>query len=483
MLISTVQNNTLKRSAVSGAPVSQSSEIERLQPSFMPYRTRWFSRWGLCVLSLFLSAEFSLGKGTGKSGEYFPEMIGRDLRKELPDLNDVSTLSDYLAYAALKNPGLEAAYNRWQAALQVVPQVKTLPNPKLSYAVFVREVETRVGPQEQKLGLSQNFPWFGKLRLRGDVAAEAANGAYQQYESRKLRLFYEVKNAYYEYYYLDRAIAITDDNIELLKYLENVAQAKARAGAPLSGVIQAQVELGKLDDRFRSLNDFRGPIVARLNAVLNRPFDAPLPWPRTAPFQDVTLSEGQLFAWLRELSPELKTLDHAIAKEEKAIELAKKDFYPDFTLGVDYVDTGGALNPMTPGSGRDPVTASFAINLPIWRGKYKAEVEEAEQRRLAALNSRQDRENRLEIDLKMALYRYNDARRKIDLFRDTLTPEAEQALNITEEAYRAGKVDFLSLIDAQRLLLEFQLSFERALANREQRLAEIEMLTGRAMIR
>ncbi len=79
----------------------------------------------------------------------------------------------------------------------------------------------------------------------------------------------------------------------------------------------------------------------------------------------------------------------------------------------------------------------------------------------------------------MALYRYNDARRKIDLFRDTLTPEAEQSLNITEEAYRSGEVDFLNLIDAQRLLLEFQLSAERALTNREQSLAEIEMLVGR----
>ncbi len=139
------------------------------------------------------------------------------------------------------------------------------------------------------------------------MATSAANAAYQQYQSRKLRLIFEVKNTYYEYYYLDRAIAITDDNLKLLKYLESVAQAKAKGGAPLSGVIQAQVELGKLDDRWRTLNDLRGPIAARLNAILNRPFDAPLPWPRTAPFHDINLSEGQLFAWLRELSPELKS--------------------------------------------------------------------------------------------------------------------------------------------------------------------------------
>lgn len=442
---------------------------------------QWLARF-IAIFIIFMSPKVQCQE-PDISGAGSINIGNKNLPDDLPLLDDESSLPNYLTYAALNNPGLEAAYNRWQAALQKVPQVKTLQNPKLSYAVFVREVETRVGPQEQKFGLSQNFPWFGKLRLRGDVAAEAANAAYQQYQSRKLRLFNEVKNVYYEYYYLDRAIAITDDNIKLLKHLESVAQAKAKAGAPLSGAIQAQVELGKLDDRSRTLNDFRGPIVARLNAVLDRPYDAPLPWPRSAPFHDIELSQAQLFGWLRELSPELKSLDHAIVKEENAIELAKKDFYPDFTLGIDYVDTGSALNPTTPGSGKDPVTAFFAINLPIWRGKYKAEVEEAEQRREAALNSREDRENLLETDLKMALFRFDDARRKIDLFRDTLTPEAEQSLNITEEAYRSGEVDFLNLIDAQRLLLEFQLSFERALANREQQLAEIEMLTGHTMTR
>ena len=399
--------------------------------------------------------------------------------KETAPLPAQPTLQDYLAYAALHNPGLQASFNHWQAALERVPQVKALPDPKFTYTAFIREVETRVGPQEQKFGLSQNFPWFGKLRLRGDVAMESANSAYQRFQSRKLRLFYEVKNAYYEYYYLERAIAITNDNIQLLKHLESVAQAKTRAGAPLSSVIRAQVELGKLDDRGRALTDLRGPISAKLNAALNRPYDAFLPWPKQAPFYDLELREKDLFARLRENNPELKSLDFAIAGNEKAVELARKDSYPDFTLGFNYIDTSEALNLNTPNSGKDPVAAVIAVNVPIWRGKYKAAVQEAQLRREAAVNMRRNRGNLLEAELRLALYRYRDSGRKIDLFRDTLTPEAEQSLNITEETYRAGKVDFLSLIDAQRLLLEFQLSSERALANHEQSLAEIEMLTGR----
>jgi len=95
-------------------------------------------------------------------------------QKQLPELTESSGLSDYLAYAALNNPGLEAAFNRWKAALERVPQVKALPDPRFEYKYFIKEVETRVGPQQHSFGVSQVLPWFGKLDLRGEVAGEAA---------------------------------------------------------------------------------------------------------------------------------------------------------------------------------------------------------------------------------------------------------------------------------------------------------------------
>ena len=117
----------------------------------------------------------------------------------LPELTENSELSDYLAYSALNNPGLEAAFNRWKAALNRVPQVRSLPDPRFNYKYFIEEVETRVGPQRQSFGISQLFPWFGKLDLRGDVAAQAANSARQKYQAAKLKLFFEVTDVYYAY--------------------------------------------------------------------------------------------------------------------------------------------------------------------------------------------------------------------------------------------------------------------------------------------
>lgn len=404
--------------------------------------------------------------------------------KQLPDLDENASLQDYIRYAALNNAGLEAAFNRWRAALEKIPQARSLPDPKFSYGYFIQEVETRVGPQRQKFELSQMFPWFGKLSLRGDVASEAANAARQKYEAAKLKLFYRVKKVYYEYYYLARAIAITKENMKLLSDLESVARMKYKAGAaPYAAVIKAQVELGRLQDRLKTLQDLRNPIVAKLNAALNRASDAPLPWPK--PFQEekMDVSEDQLIAWLQENNPELKALEFMTAKEKIGIDLARKNYYPDIMLGVGMVDTDDAIMPDAEDSGKDPVVAMIGINLPIWYGKYRAAEKAARARHLAALKRKADKENNLLADLQIALFNFRDAHRKIDLYGDTLIPKAKQSLEVTQQGFESGKVDFLNLIDAERLLLEFQLSYERALANHAQRLAELEMLVGKEIPR
>jgi len=403
---------------------------------------------------------------------------------EQPKLTDASGLSDYLAYAALNNPELEAAFNRFKAALEQVPQATALPDPRFNYKYYIEEVETRVGPQRQGLSISQLFPWFGKLRLRGDVAAQAANAVGQRYEEAKLRLFFEVKDAYYEYYYLVRSIGITKENIDLVKHVESVARSRyATAAGNHSDVIRAQVEVGKLEDRYRTLLDMQQPIVARLNAALNRPVDANIPQPREIQSEQVQVVERQLLAELSEENPQLKALGFEIARSKKAIALAEKNYYPDFAFGLGFIDTGKAFAGNPSDSGKDPIIASVSINLPIWREKYDAAVRQARYKYLAAVRSRTAKTNSLQSDLKTASYHFRDAERKINLYRDTLLPKARESLKVTEENFRSAGVGFTDLIDAQRILLDFALSYERALADKAQSLARIELLVGREIPR
>lgn len=398
----------------------------------------------------------------------------------LPVLGEESTQQDYLRYAALNNAGIEAAFKRWKAALERVPQATSLPDPRFNYTYFVEEVETRVGPQRQKFGVAQMFPWFGTLRLQGNAAAEAAAATQQEYEKAKLGLFYRVKAAYCEYWYLAQAIAVTKEHLKLVTNIEGVARTRFKAGAaPNSAVIQAQVELGKLDDRVRTMESLQAPIVAKLNAALNRPTHLPLPWPGSLPEFAASFTDEQAMQWLAESNPDLRRLDHLAKREEAGIKLARKNYYLDITLGVDYVDTADGLNPEMADSGKDPVMAMVSINLPIWYGKYRAAEREARLRKAAVEEDRDDTGKRLDADLELALYHFRDAERKIDLYGDTLVPKAVQSLKVAQREFEAGSTSFIALVDAERLLLEFELAHRRAQADRGQRLAEIEMLAGR----
>lgn len=398
----------------------------------------------------------------------------------LPNLTELSGLSDYLAYAALNNPGLEAAFNRWKAALERIPQVKALPDPRFNYLYYVQEVETRVGPQRHGLGIAQAFPWFGKLKLRGDIAAEAAHVARKRYEAVKLKLFFKVKDAYYEYYYLAKSVAVTKENINLVKHMESVARSRYKAAVGTHpDVVRAQVEIGKLEDRYQTLLDLRQPIVARLNAALNRPFEADIPWPSEISVEEVNAVDEELLAQLTTENPELGALDFEISRNRRAIELAKKNYYPDFNFGLNFVDTDTSSVGSPPDDGKDPVIAMISLNLPLWRDKYDAGVREARARYYAAKHDKMEKTNSLSSELKMASYRLRDAERKIDLYGNALLPKARESLKVTESGYLAATESFTDLIDAQRIFLEFALAYERALADHAQSLAKVEMLVGR----
>lgn len=399
---------------------------------------------------------------------------------ELLASGDSASLEILLEYAASNNPGLNAAFNRWKAALERVPQARTLPDPEFSYAYAIQEMETLMRPEKHRLSLMQMFPWFGKLQLQGNAALEEANMAGAMYEAARLSLFYEVKDAYYEYCYLDRAIKVMEENVELLRYLEEVVMAKYRAGtAPHSSLIKAQVETDRLEDQLKTMADMVNPVRARLNAALNRPSHATLPPPGRIEVDRVDVSEEQWIAWLKENNPELKADEFQAEKERFSISLARKSYYPDITLGIQYGILGEATLPEAMGSGKNPLMAMASINLPIWWGKNKAMVNEARANYQSSLRGRQNKENELLSMLQMVLYRFRDAGRKKELYNQALLPRATQGLNVTISAFETGKVDFLDLVDAQRTYLEFELALERARTDYAQRLAELEMMAGR----
>ena len=395
-------------------------------------------------------------------------------------IDSSSTLNDYLRYAALNNPGLRSAFYNWKSELNQVGVARGLPDPMFSYGYFIENVETRVGPQQQRFSVSQNFPWFGTLSARGDMTFQGAGAAYQRYQAAKLKLFYEVKAAYYDYYLLGRKIQLAQDHIQLLSDWEKVALTRYKSAiGSYHNIIQIQVELGKLEDRLISLQAIQQPTEAHLLAALNLPDSISLPVPGNVPDEQITIDADSVKAQAQSFNPDLLALDNMIAKEKIGVSLAKKSSFPNFTLGVDYIQTGKALDPTMPESGKDPIVVFGSINLPIWFGKNKAARDRARSRYEAAINGKVNAENRLDALVEKLLFEYDDAQRKVDLYRDGLIPRAQQSLNAALTDYQAGKAGFIDVIDAERLLLEFQLNLEESLTMRATKLAEIEMTTGR----
>ncbi|MCB1163876.1 MAG: TolC family protein [Candidatus Krumholzibacteriia bacterium] len=396
-----------------------------------------------------------------------------------PALPDAPTLDDYLAFAEANSPELAAADQRWSAAREAAAGAGALPDPVLSYGYFFTPVETRVGPQRDRLGLRQSLPWFGTLGLQGEAASAGARAAGARREGVRRGIVRAVKGAYVELAYLHRAIQVTEENVSLLDRLEGVVRSRYRTGAAdYSTLIRVQVERGKLQDRLRGLEDRRRPLTAALNASLGRPEGEPLPWPDALPAMEVALDADSLRQRLGADHPELLALAAEVERQRAAESLAGKAGWPSITLSVERIRTDPAVMPDVADSGKDPVVGGIALSLPLWRGKVAAGRREAASRRLAAEASRQDLLNRLDARLESALYDHRDAARKIALYDGELIPQARQSLAATEEAFRAGGAGFDGLVDAERLLLEFRLNLERARADRALALADIEQLTG-----
>jgi len=399
--------------------------------------------------------------------------------QQVTDINDLTKLEDYLTFAALNNAGLKSAFEQWKAAVEQVPRFKSLPDPKFTYGYFIKEIETRTGPQRQRFSLMQTFPWFGVIEARTDTASAAAKAAHKRYEAAKLELFFKVKDSFYEYAYLGQAVEIAKQNLELLKHFEEVARTRYTAAAGSHpDIIRAQIELATLEDKLTSLEEMRMPVVTGLNSILNRKTDLSLPWPAREQFSLIKIDRPEVTAKMIANNPQLQALDFEVAAARARVELAKKKFYPDISIGVDWIQTDDALTSGIRDSGKDPVVAMLSLNLPIWTDSYKAaQIQAKAQMRSRSAKKVQSR-NDLVAQLEKSLYEFEDAARKIRLYESILIPKAREMLEASEVAYRVGTIDFLSLTDAQQTLLEFELSYERAVTTNMQKLAQLEMLIG-----
>ena len=443
-------------------------------------RSMWPGGVGACVRLHCMFAAGLLLTACASSPEQELRALSRDVARsrpaqtdgagEAPSLDADATFVDYFRHAVAHNPRVRAAFERAIAAVEQIPQARALGDPTLSFEYFLDQMDTRY-----RVSLTQMFPAFGKRGLREDAAAAEAAAAWHRFEAERFALLDDLSKAFYTYHYLGRATAVTEENVRLLGELEPAIEARYRSGAaPFADLINVQIERERLRDRLAALRDQRRAQSAGLSALLNLPVGDPLPWPRIEVLGSMRIDETVLAAMLADLNPELRAADAQIDAARHREALARRNGLPDVMLGA-----GWMVMPGMDGRGDETDIGLMAgLTLPVWRGSIRAGIREATARLDAAAHDRDAMRNRLRAELSMAVYQFHDAERRIALFNESLIPKAQQALTVARHAYADGSVAYLTLIDAQRTLLEFQLQAARAVADREIALADIGCCVG-----
>lgn len=388
------------------------------------------------------------------------------------------SLLEMIEEALRQNPRVKAAYSEWQAALEKIPQAKSLPDPVLGYAHFGQSLETRLGPQRNKLSLSQKIPFFGKLSLKGKIAERGASILEEEFNRIKAEVVLRMKMSFFSLYWLDKVIKITQEEKEVLQRLARIAQKKYEVGkASQQDVLKALLEISKVNNKILSLNQGRKAVVAELNSLLNRPPEAFLEEVKEPEIILLEIDLERLYSIAEEKRPELKKAEQFIEKSREGLKLAKKNYYPDFTLRVDYIDIGGGTTSHLE-DGRNSWMGSVGIKIPIWRSKLRGAEAEAALRLKASQEKYGGLKNETLSKVNELYFEAKTAQEQIQLYKYSLLPQAEQSFKASEVSYLAGKVDFLNLLDSERMVLLIKTGYHKAVADWGKSLAQLERFVG-----
>ena len=388
-------------------------------------------------------------------------------------------LADYLGHAVLFNPRVHAAYHGWLASVASADAAGAWPDPNFSYGEMLVPVETKDGPQQRSFSLRQTVPWFGVTGLRSEAARRQADAARAGLDAALLEIIYEVRRQHAELAYLGQAIAVTGQHLGLLVQWEAVARVHYETGqGGYEQLVSVQIERATLEARLAGLEDRWTAVTAAFNRVCGRHVDAVVPVPEPPIPMELELDRERVRQQVLQFNPTLRELSHQRDGLQWREHLAAKAALPALAVGLDYIQTGAADDPLSPDSGKDPLVARFSVTLPLWGG-YGAVEQAAVSRRLAAEARLRDEEAGMLARLAETLFNYDESRRVRRLYDQTLLPKGRQSLAAMEAAFQAGRVDLRAVLEEKRRLLSFELAVARAGADCLIQQAALERLTAR----
>ncbi|MBS0166237.1 MAG: TolC family protein [Nitrospira sp.] len=421
---------------------------------------RWNIRHQVVTVASVLAMIFICGLSRAQDSEALPRN-----KLVLPEL-----IHEVLA----RNPEVVTARMQWEAATNRVTQARSLDDPTVSVQLWNFPQSFNVTQtQNTILGLSQSFPFPGKLALKGDVASRSAEMTEQAVRGKEREIVARLKQAYYDLFLAQKAIQIHHEQVELIRQSVEITTARFRTGkGTQTDVLKAQIELSILFEQLPVLEQRRESAEAMVNTLLDRGPSEPLGLAQEPSQLPLEKSLDDLHRLAQNDRPELKAAELAVQRNEQSRALAERQYYPDFNVAVQRFQNFQA---------NDGFGAYVAMSVPFafWtKPKYDAGVQEAAAAVSAARAQHHSLENLTRFQIKDLLAKLRASDQVATLYRTTILPQAEQSLNAAQVGYRAGKGGFPDLLETQRALRGFQLEYFKALVDRQHRLAELEQIVG-----
>ena len=373
------------------------------------------------------------------------------------------------------NPGVQSALRRVEAWRRRVPQSRSFPDPVVGVG-WMGEIRPfslmRNDPSSfRSITARQKIPFPGKLKLRGKIAGREAEAAWWDYETIRRRVAAQVKVTYYDYFYYHQAIEITGKNKDLLGKLARIAEVRYQVGKGIQqDVLRAQVELSRILQRLTVLEQQEKTAQVRLNTLLYRQPDAPLPPPAAFEQTQLTYSLESLYQLASENDTGLQREQQVIERNQLAVNLARKEFYPDLSIGYMYQN-----RPLM----QEMHGFTFSINIPVfYKSKQREGVNEATLELLSARRNRENRETVLSFEVKQHYLAAKAADELARLYSQAIVPQSSLALDSALAAYEVGSVDFLTVLDSFVTVLDYEINYYRELSNYQIALTRLEPLVS-----
>lgn len=381
--------------------------------------------------------------------------------------------------ALQNNPEILAAKKKWEVYKEKIPQAYALSDPMLGLGIS--NLPTNFSFREEgmtmkEISISQMFPFPGKRPLMKEMAEKEAEAAYTEVQARVQQVAKEVKAAYYDLAHVDRAMEVIQRNKEILQGFARIAETRYSVGEGIQqDVVKAHLEVSKMVDELLMQEQKRRALAAKLNALLNRPPETSIGRPAEVVSRRLPYSVAELQQMALDTNPFLKGMQKMIEARTKAHDLAKREYYPDFTFKVAYGqrDNGPDMKR------RDMLTGMMEVNIPIfYKSKQDRKVAETQaeiQRAEAQYRAMRNEILFMVADMVSMIQRLE---KQVDLYRTGIIPQTSLQIASAMSAYRVNRADFMTLLDSQMTLYRYELEYHQALTEYEKSVASLEAVVG-----